>query len=233
MAGRSTFLLLLALAGPIQAHAAPPSVAGYMDCARAIGVAINDQLAVIPGALSGDKGLFLYTERRAYFLPLGRPDARHDEADEFFLRTSISSVGDVFLVFRDRTPGSSRNIQPGIGYLSEPPINGSSDAYRQTAARLSDGEQAFEPMREKLKERISAVARFLNEKHRYSNPAEARAGFEADRQLYRAKLERCRFDGDRALNYVVDDELKKLSSGFTGVTIWEKQISKRGQEPTR
>jgi hypothetical protein len=231
MAVRVVALLLLALLGPLGAHAATPSVTGYFDCARAMGVAINDKLAVIPGELAGDRGLYIYTERRAYFLPLGAPHARQDEADEFFVRTSIATVGDVFLVFRDRTPGSSSKIQPGVGYNSVAP--GGQATYRFTAARLSDGEQAIDPLRVKLKERIVAVTRFLNDKHRYSPPSEAKNGFDADRTLYLARLDRCRFDGDLALTLAVDEEVKKLSPGFTGVTIWEKQVGRRGLEQHR
>lgn len=233
MIGRSVLVLLVALLAPAGAHAATPSVSGYLDCARAVGVAINNQLAVVPGEREGSKGLYLYTDRRAYFLQLGAPDARNDDADEYFLRTSIANVGDVFLVFRDRTPGSGSRTQPGIGFQSALPAKERPDAYRYTAARVSEVEPAIVPLRDKLKERIVAVTRFLNEKHRYSPPAEAKSGFESDLPLYRARLERCSVEGDRSLLLAVDEELKKLSAGFTGATIWEKQIGRYGLEPTR
>ncbi|MSQ55892.1 MAG: hypothetical protein EXR31_11050 [Betaproteobacteria bacterium] len=220
-------LVFFALFGAATAQAGSPPVSRYMDCARAIGVAINDQLAVIPGQRSGDKGLFVYTERSAFFLPLGAPYVDDGEANEFFLRTSISAVGDIFLIFRDRTPGSTSNVQSAIGLHTTVPVNGALDSYRFTPANDSLGEQAIDAIRGKLKEKISTVKAFLNEKHRFSTPAEAKAAFQADLLVYRSRLERCRVDGDHDLNLVVDGEMKKLESGFSGVTIWEKQVGGR------
>lgn len=221
----SVLLLALLVSTPVQSG--PPSISGYMDCARATGVAINDTLAVIPGERSGDKGLFVYTDRSAFFLPLGAPNVEDAEAHEFFLRTNISIVGDIFLVFRDRTPGSRSNVQPAIGYQTTVPMNGGLASYRYTPATDSLGDQAVDAIhaiRKKLKEKIANVKSFLTEKNRFSTPAEAKVAFEADRQVYRAKLERCRLDGDRDLDLVVAEEVKKLDAGFSGVTIWEKQV---------
>lgn len=220
-------LMIVAMLGATPAHAGAPRITGYMDCARAIGVSINEKLAVIPGERSGDRGLFVYTDRSAFFLPLGAPYAADGQAHEFFLRTNLSAVGDVYLVFRDRTPGSKSNIQPAIGLHTTVPLKEDPGSYRYTPANDSLGELAVEALSRKLKEKIATVKGFLNDKHRFSTPAEAKAAFEADRLVYRSKLERCRLEGDRELNLVVAEEMQKLESGFSGVTIWEKQVGGR------
>ena len=219
--------LLLALAAATPALADAPRIAGYMDCARAVGVAISDSLAVIPGDRGGDKDLYLYTDRGAWFLPLGAPDVEQGEAAEFFVRTRISAVGEIFLVYRDRSPGSSSNIQPAIGYLDRLPGLDTLGSYRYAPVFDVRGDQAIDTMRHKLVEKIATVRDFLTEKHRYSPPAEAQAGFLADRKTYLARLGRCRVGGDRDLHRVVAEEERKLAQGFTGVTVWEKQVSSR------
>jgi len=218
--------LLPALSAATPALADTP-VSGYMDCARAIGVAISDKLAVIPADRGGDKGLYLFTDRNAWFLPLGAPDVEQGEAAEFFVRTRISAVGEIFLVYRDRSAGSRGNIQPAIGYLDRLPGLDTLGSYRYATAVDTRGDHAIDAMRIKLVEKIAKVRDFLTEKHRYSPPAEAQAGFLADRKVYVARLERCRLGGDRELNRVVAEEERKLSQGFTGVTVWEKQVSSR------
>jgi len=198
-----------------------------MECARALGVAVDEKLAVVPAERAGTRGLYLYTDRSAHFLALGAPHAAHGEAHEFLLRTSISAVGDIYLVFRDRAPGSGAGVHPAVGYQTEVPMKETLAAYRYAPAAASPGETAIDPLRRKLKERIGAVARFLHEKHRFSSPAEAKAALESDRLAYRARLEQCRIAGDRILGAAVDEELQKLGAGFAVVTVWEKQVGGR------
>lgn len=223
IAVRLIFLLLFGSAG---AHADSPAMSGYMNCARAIGVAINEKFAVIPGEQSGDKGLFIYTDRGAYFLPRGTPRIADREAHEYFLKTHISGVGDLFLDFREKKSAGSSDSQSAIGYQTTPPIRGL-DNYRAAAALDAPGDQARNALRKRLKDRIAAVKDFIDEKNSFSAPGEASAAFERDRVIYRAKLQACRLDGDRDLRLVVAEELHKLESGLPGTTIWEIQIGGR------
>ena len=219
-------LILLMALGSTLAHADSPPMSGYMNCARAIGVAINDKFAVIPGEQSGDKGLFIYTDRSAYFLPRGAPRIEYRDAYEYLLRTHISGVGDLFLDFRERKSGSPSSSQSAIGYQTTAPKK-DLDYYRAAPAIDSPGAPARNALRKRLKERIAAVKDFIDEKNSFSTPGEARAAFEKDRMIYRAKLETCRLEGDGDLKLVVAEELQKLESGFPGTTIWEIQIGGR------
>jgi hypothetical protein len=217
-------LILLILCGSTLAHANSPSISSYMNCARAFGVAINDKFAILPGERSGDKGLYVYTDQSAYFLLLGAPHSEVGEAHEFFLRTNVSDVGDIFLTFRDKKPGSRSNIQPAIGYQTTAPSKNDLGNYRFTPAYDSLGDHARNIISNILKEKVASVKDFIDNKNSFSTPEEAKVAFEKDRVIYREKLERCRIDGDRILKFLVAEETQKLESGFPGVTIWETQI---------
>jgi hypothetical protein len=220
-------LAMLMMFGPTLAHAGAPPMSGYMNCARAMGVAINDKFAVIPGERSGDKGLFVYTDRSAYFLPLGAPGIEEREAQEFLLRTEVSGVGEIFLSFREKKQGSKSDIQSGIGYQTTLPPKKVLDSYRVTPANDSLGEQARVVLRKRLKEKIASVKDFIDEKNSFGTPGEAKVAFEKDRVVYRTKLESCNLDGDSDLKLVVAEEMQKLESGLPGATIWEIQIGGR------
>ena len=209
------------------ARADTPSMSEYMECARGIGVAIHERFAILPGERLGEPGLYVYTDRSAFFLRLGAPDAEDGEAQEFFLRTNVSNVGDILLNFREKKPGSKSNIQPAISYQTTTPSAHISRNYRVTPAHDSLDERARDLLRKSLREKVATIKNFLDDKNRYSTPAEAKVAFEKDRVIYLAKLKRCRIEGDRRLNSVVAEEVQKLESGFPGVTIWEKEISGR------
>ena len=207
---------------PARAQSATP--AAYMDCARSIGVAINSRFAVLPGERGGSRGLYVYTDRGAFFLALGAPQGEDGEANEFFVRTSVAPVGDMYLDYRDRKPGSRANIQPAIGYVTGKPIPGAQARYREVDASSVPDYRAWDALRNRLRERIGTVRNFIDDKNRYSSPTEARMAYELDRIVYSDKLGACRIPGERELNTAVADELQKLNTGVPGLTIWEKQI---------
>lgn len=203
-----------------------PRIAAYLDCARATGASVNDRFAVVSSEGAGEKGLFLFTERAAYFLPLGAPDVSDRDASEFLLRTNLAPVGEVFLVFRDRASGDRGIAQQAIGVSLLAPPSGLPERYRYTPALDALGEHALDAMRRKLVDKISRVHDFLTEKHRFSPPAEARAAFATDREEYLARLARCRSTGDPALEAAVAVEERRLAHGFTSATIWERQVGR-------
>ena len=209
------------------ARADAPSMSDYMDCARSIGVAINDKFAILPGERFGDRGLYVYTDRSAFFLPLGAPDAEHGEAQEFILRTNVSNVGDILLNFRNRKPGSKSNIQSGISYQTTTPSTSIPGNYRATPANDSLDDRARDLLRQRLREKVATIRNFIDDKNRYSTPADAKVAYEKDRVIYLAKLERCHIEGDVKLNSVVAEEIRKLESGIPGITIWDKEIDGR------
>ena len=219
--------MLLLLACSSSARADTPLMAGYMACARSIGVAIHERFAVIPGERSGDRGLYVYTDRSAYFLPLGNPHTEDGEAYEYFLRTTVTPVGDIYLDYRDKKPGSRSNILPGIGYQMTAPSQRMAGMYRVARASDSLDERAIDVLRQRLKERLSGIKDFIDSKNSYSTPLDAKLAFEKDRVVYRDKIARCRIEGDRELNAAVTEEAQKLDSGYPGLTVWEKQIGAR------
>jgi hypothetical protein len=219
-------ILLIALCST-WARAETPSMSDYMDCARSIGVAINDRFAILPGERFGDEGLYVYTDRSAFFLPLGAPDAENGDAQEFFLRTNVSNVGDILLNFRNRRPGSKSNIQPGISYETTTASTSVPGNYRVTPVNDALDDRSRDLLRQRLRGKIATIKNFIDDKNRYSTPAEAKVAFEKDRAIYLAKLERCRIEGDRKLNSVVAEEARKLESGLPGTTIWDKEIDGR------
>jgi hypothetical protein len=196
----------------------------YMNCARGLGVAIDNRFVVLTGERFGDRGLYVYTDQGAFFLPLGAPDSERGEAQEFFLRTKISNVGDILLNFREKKPGSKSNIEPGISYQRMTPSTGSAGNYRATPAHDSLDDHARNLLRQRLWEKVATIKNFIDDKNRYSTPADAKLTFEKDRAIYLAKLERCRIEGDRRLNSAVAEEMQKLESGFPAITIWEKEV---------
>jgi hypothetical protein len=196
----------------------------YMNCARGLGVAIDNRFVVLTGERFGDRGLYVYTDQGAFFLPLGAPDSEHGEAQEFFLRTKISNVGDILLNFREKKPGSKSNIEPGISYQRMTPSTSSAGNYRPTPAHDSLDDHARNLLRQRLWEKVATIKNFIDDKNRYSTPADAKLTFEKDRAIYLAKLERCRIEGDRRLNSAVAEEVQKLESGFPAITIWEKEV---------
>jgi hypothetical protein len=197
-----------------------------MDCARAIGVAINEKFAILPGEQSGDKGLFVYTDRSAFFLSRGAPHASDGEAYEYLLRTNIAGVGDIFLVFRERKSAKQANGLSAIGYQTTLPEKDLASYHVAPAMDLL-GDKARQALSNRLKEKIAGLKDFIDDKNSFSAPGEAKLAFERDRVIYRAKLETCRLEGDRDLKTVVADELQKLESGLPGTTIWEIQIGGR------
>ncbi len=221
---RAGAAILLVASGSAWARPDTPALAEYMNCARGLGVALDNRFVVLPGERSDDRGLFMYTDQGAFFLPLGAPDAVVGEAQEFFLRTKLSNVGDILLNFRDKIPGSRSNIQPGISYQTLTPSTRTPDRYRATPAYDSLDEQATNLLRQRLREKVATIKNFIDDKNRYSTPAEAKRSFDRDRTVYLAKLDRCRIEGDRKLNAAVADEMQKLESGLPGITIWEKEV---------
>jgi hypothetical protein len=218
-------LVLLVLFGSTLAHADSPAILSYMDCARGIGVAINDRFAILPGERFGHRGLYVYTARNAYFLPLGAPHAEDGKAQEFLLTANIPDVGDILLNFRDKRPDSESSIQPGISYQITTPAASIPGIYRVTPANESLDDRARDLLRQRLVEKVATIKDFIDEKNRYNTPTDAKAAFEKDRVIFLAKLEQCRIKGDRELNSVVAEEVTKLESGLPGITVWEKQIS--------
>jgi hypothetical protein len=103
-------------------------------------------------------------------------------------------------------------------------------SYRVTPANDSLDDRAKDVLSQRLRERVETIKHFIDDKNSFSTPDEAKAAFEKDRVIYRAKLENCRIEGDRWLNFAVAEEVQKLDSGFPGVTIWEKEIG--GTRPT-
>ncbi|MBM3346980.1 MAG: hypothetical protein FJY55_10885 [Betaproteobacteria bacterium] len=213
-------------------HAAPalaqaPPMLHYMDCARELGVAINDKFAILPGERAGGRGLYVFTDHGAHFLPLGAPQAEDGEAQEFLLKGDLSGLGELFVIFREKKPGSRSNIPPGIGYETSAPSRSAAARYRETTASESLDDRARSALRQRLKDRIAIIKEFIDNKNRYSSPAEAQLAFERDRSVYLGKLARCRIAGDRELNMVVAEEVQRLETGFPGLTVWEKQIGAR------
>jgi hypothetical protein len=218
------FGLLAVLAPPALAQQAPvASMAEYMACARSVGAAIHDKFTILPAERSGERGLYVYTDSNAYFLGLGQPYAIDGEAQEFLLRTSIASVGDLFVNFRQKKPSSTANIQPGISYQ----IDDSPPNFALTPATVVLDDAAREVIRQRLKEKVATIKNFIDDKNSYSTPADAKIAFENDRVVYVGKLQQCRIRGDRALDAVVEEEILKLRFGFPGATVWEKQIGSK------
>lgn len=217
------FILLTILSSTF-AHAASPSMSSYLDCAKSIGVAINDKFTILPGERSGAKGLYVYTDRSAFFLVLGAAYAENADARDFFVKTALPNVGDVFIGFHEEKPEGKLNNQQGISYQTTTPAMGVLGKYRFTPAKETLDEGAKEVMSKRLKAKVASIKDFLDDKNSYSTPAEAKAAFESDRRIYREKLEKCRIEEDRPLNWAVSEEVQKLDSGLPGVTIWEKQI---------
>lgn len=216
--------MLLFASGSAWARPDMPAMSDYMNCARGLGVAIDNRFVVLAGERSGDRGLYVYTDQNAYFLPLGAPDAVHGEAQEFLLRTTVSNVGDILLNFREKKPGSKSNIQPGISYQTMSAATGGAGNYRATPAYDSLDEHARNLLRQRLREKVATIKNFIDDKNRYSTPADAKRSYAKDRVVYLAKLERCRIEGDRKLSSAATEEMQKLESGLPGITIWEKDI---------
>ena len=206
-------------------------MASYWACAKSIGIAINDKFTILPDERSGEKGLYVYTERSAFFLDLRASHIENAETRDYFLRTEVPNVGDIFIGFHEAKAGSESNHQRGVSYQTTPPAVGVLGKYRYAAAKEVPDERAKEVLSRRLKARVEIIKVFLDDKNSYSTPAEAKAAFEKDRVLYREKLERCRLEQDRALDWAVAEELQKLDSGLPGVTIWEKEIG--GRTPVR
>ena len=187
-------------------------------------MAIDNQFVILAGERFGDRGLYLYTDQGAFFLPLGAPDAEDGKAQEFFLRAKISNVGDILLDFREKKPGSESNVEPGISYQWMTSATSGAGKYRATPAYASFDDQARKLLRQRLGEKVATIKNFIDDKNHYSTPADAKLTYENDRAIYLAKLGRCRFEGDRMLNSAVAEEAQKLESGFPGITIWEKEV---------
>lgn len=228
------FVLLLPLAfgafGPA-AFAATPLIADYMSCARALGTAMNERFTVVPGSRGADKGLFLYTDQNAFFLPLGQPQDEDDIGFNFFLKTSISNVGDIFLFFREKKPGVKTNNPSEIGYETKTPPAHIRSAYRTTPAVLSQGDYALDVFSRAIREKVMRVKYFIDGKNYFSTPREAKLAFEQDRANFMFKLAHCSLEGDRDLSRTVAEEMNKLETGLPPVTVWEKQIGNKAPRP--
>ncbi len=215
-------LLFFSVACPVRSET--PAISDYMTCARALGVTIDDQFAIFPGERSGDKGLYIFTDLRVFFLPLGTPAISSGDAQEYFLKTSVPSIGDMYIDFRDGKPGNYSKIQPAISYQTMKASEKIAASYREASVLVVRDDSARKLLRQRLRDRISVIKNFLDDKNSYSAPGEAKAAFEKDRAIYLAKLETCRIGGDPELSLVVAEEMKKLKDGFPGASVWERQI---------
>lgn len=220
--------LLVALAAslawlPLKAHAAPPDMSRYMDCARSMSVAVSEQFAVLPGERVGGRGVYVYTDSNVYFVPFGAPAAQDADMREYLLRTSLTSVGEVMLSVREARAGGKAGTQPGVSFQTEN-IPGTL-AFSPAFVVLDD--RAREALSQLLRTRIAGIKDFIDDKNRYSTPAEAQKAFDRDRVLFADKLERCRMDGDPGLAAAVAEEAQKLKYGYPGLTVWEKQVKVR------
>jgi hypothetical protein len=224
-------LILLALFSSTVAQAASPSMSSYWDCAKSIGIAINDKFTIIPGEQTGARGLYVYTHRSAFLLALAAPQLENHGARDYFLRSTLPDVGDIFIGFHEEKTGNPSDAQQGVSYQTTTPSLGTLGRYHFTPAKEAPDERAKAVLSKRLKARIETIKDYLDDKNSYSTPAEARVAFEKDRGIYREKLERCRLADDRELNWAVSGEVQKLDSGFPGVTIWEKEIG--GKAPAR
>lgn len=202
-------------------------MASYLECAKSIGVAINDKFSIVPGQRSGEKGLYVYTDRGAFFFPLGAPHIEENGAQEFLLAARVPDVGDIFISFREKKSGGGSSSYRAIGYQTTVPSIRDLGDYRVTPANDSLDEHATKFLSQRLKERVASIKDFIDNKNSFSTPDEAKRAFEKDRVIYRAKLERCRIETDRELNSAVSSEVQKLDSGFPGITIWEKEIGSK------
>ena len=225
----AALLLAMATGNPARAQTAP--ISGYMNCARALGVAQNDGFAIIAGERQSGKGIYIYTDRNAYFLQLGRPQIETPHAREFLFRLGdpASGSGELFLSYREEA-GSQDGIskaRDSIAYQTSPPAAFRQKLYRRVALESLLDDRAREIISQNLRERVGRIKIAIDDKNRYFTPAEASASFETDRVVYRTKLESCRIEGDRRLQLAVTDQIEKLEKGFPGATIWETQIDGR------
>jgi len=198
-------------------------MAHYMDCARSMRVAINEQFAVLPGERPGGRGVYVYTDRSVSFVPFGMPHVQEGDIQEFLLRTRVPGVGELFLSVREGKPGSKSRVPPGVSYET----GSIPEAYPETPALMVIDGRARAVLSQVLKKRVSAIKDFIDDKNRYSTPIEAQRAFERDRAVYLEKLERCRVEGDPDLHAAVNDEVLKLKRGHPGATVWEREITAR------
>jgi hypothetical protein len=198
-------------------------MAHYMDCARSMSVTINEQFAVLPGQRPGGRGVYVYTDRSVSFVPFGRPHVQEGDIQEFLLRTRVPDIGELFLSVREGRPGSRSNVPPGISYETE----SIPEAYPVTPALVVIDDRARDVLSQVLRKRVAAIKDFIDDKNRYSTPAEAQRAFERDRAAYLQKLDRCRVAGDPDLHAAVNEEMLKLKLGHPGATVWEREIKAR------
>jgi hypothetical protein len=222
---------LFALNLATQVHADAPAMAGYMNCARAIGVSQSDKFAVIAGDRPSGKGIYLFTDSNAYFLALGAPQFETVEMREFFVRfrRAASENEEIYLSFQERKAGSQSQVRESVAYQTTPPAEYRLNLYRNVELIEALDGRALQSLSQRLRERIAKIKSFIDDKNSFSTPLEASASFYRDRNIYRAKLEHCRIDGDRDLQLAVADEIQKLETGFPGPTIWEIQIDGKSQ----
>ena len=173
------------------------------------------------------------TVMNAFFLPLGVPYANSGDVQKYSLKSSVSSIGDLFIDFRDGKTGNPSKVQAWIGYQTVTPSKSILGNYRATSAIVVLDDSAKIILRQRLRQRVATIKDFIDDKNRYSAPVEAKAAFEKDRAIYLGKIESCRLEGDPDLTLVVDEEAEKLKAGFPGITVWEKQIGDANAKPSR
>ena len=207
-------------------HADSPSMSSYMNCARAIGVAQGDTFAVISGDRPTGKGIYIFTDRNAYFLHLGPPQTENLETREFLFRfrSADPELREMYLSFRERKPGSQSRFSESIAYQMTPPAEFWLGLYRTVELIVALDDRAREMLSQRLRERVATIKSFIDDKNSFSTPGEAGVAYASDRVAYIKKLESCRLVGDRRLQSVVSEEIEKLETGFPGATIWEIQV---------
>jgi len=223
---RSCIDLLLALSLQVPAEGLAASFAPYMRCAKAIGVAIHETFTVVPTEKRADRGLYLYEGDDVFFLPLGSRTVAVGGVGEYWLRTRIPDVGELFLEFREVRPAGEDYLVPAISYRFAVSSANELLQYRLTPLLRADEDEARDALRKALSKKIAGIKYFIDEKNKFSSPAEATAAFKSDRTNYLSKLDECRIEDDYELNRVVAEEVEKLQTEFRGATIWEKQVGK-------
>ncbi len=213
---KTFFRLLLVLSGALSSSLVfaedPPSLSKYIDCFNGVGILkLRDRVVLVPANRSGEKGFYIYTDKSAYFYPLGKAQGGSREYNAYYFQLTVPGMQDIFFTYSDPKDGVGGG--PGLGVqVQSKPANALVGKYVKIGGNDALDDASRSAFSASLQTSVQLVTqRYLDKVQ--DNKMEGRPA--PDKSSYERVLNACKFHGDKNLRDIVVAESEKLSRANT------------------
>ena len=209
---KTFFRLLLVLSGALCSSLVfaedPPPLSKYIDCSNGVGaLSLKDRVVLVPANRSGKKGFYIYTDKSAYFYPLGKAQDGNNQFNWYYFQLSVPGRQDIFFTYSDPKDGVGGGPGLGIEGQSKP-----ADALVGKYVKIGGNDALDDASRSAFSASLQTSVQLVTQRYldevRYSQIMHRPA---PDKSRYERALGACKFDGDKNLRDIVVAESEKLS----------------------